>query len=80
MLQTELEPRPTKDISLNFVGPFAFTGKTTAVFQLACAAAASIHVWTIRQRRDDTHLIYYVRETTGLGSRHREHLIQTLWP
>lgn len=78
MLEAEMDPSPTNDISLNFVGPFTFTGETTAVFQSPCAAAAGIYLWTIKQRRDNTHLIHYVGETTGLGSRHREHLIQVL--
>ncbi|MFN5708934.1 MAG: GIY-YIG nuclease family protein [Planctomycetota bacterium] len=68
----------TSDISLNFVGPFTFTEGAASVFEVPCSRAAGIYLWTIRQRRDNTHLIHYVGETKDLAKRHREHLIRIL--
>ena len=66
------------DISLNFEGPFTFTGGGGSVFHSPFAASSGIYLWTFRQRSDNTHLIHYIGETVSLGRRHREHLIQIL--
>ena len=67
-----------RDIDLNFVGPFTFMDGEACVFHSAFAASPGIYLWTIRQDRDDTHLVHYVGETVSLGKRHREHLIHIL--
>lgn len=66
------------DIRLNFEGPFTFTGGEASVFHSPFATSPGVYLWTVRQRRDDTHLIHYIGETVSLGRRHREHLIQIL--
>jgi hypothetical protein len=66
------------NISLNFEGPFTFTGGDNSVFHSPLAASSGIYLWTVRQRRDNTHLIHYVGETVSLGKRHREHLTHIL--
>lgn len=78
MLQADIDIGPTREIALNFAGPFTFTGGESCVFQAPCAGAAGIYLWTIKQRSDQTHLIHYVGETLSLGKRHREHLIHIL--
>lgn len=69
------------DILLHFNGPFTFTGDDTSVFHSPFAESEGIYLWTFRQRKDDTHCIHYVGETTSFGDRHREHLthIQDLY-
>jgi hypothetical protein len=66
------------DISLNFVGPFTFTEGAVSVFEARFSRAAGIYLWTIRQSRDNSHLIHYIGETRDLAKRHREHLIHIL--
>lgn len=66
------------DLLLQFEGPFTFTDGGRCVFRSRFANSAGIYLWTVRQRKDDTHLIHYVGETIRLGTRHREHLIQIL--
>ncbi len=78
MLQNDMAVRPTTAISLNFVGPLAFTAGQRSVFECPFSVAAGIYLWTIKQRSDETHLIHYVGETVSLGRRHREHLIHIL--
>lgn len=70
--------KPSTDISLNFVGPFTFTGDKSSVFESPFTTAAGIYLWTINQHSDNSYLIHYVGETVSLGNRHREHLIQIL--
>jgi hypothetical protein len=72
-----LTDRPS-DLALNFVGPFTFTKGDNSVFESAYARSAGVYLWTVRQRRDSSHLIHYVGETTNLAKRHREHLIHIL--
>jgi hypothetical protein len=78
MLQPDIASSPTREIALDFVGPFTFTAGEGSVFHSPCATAAGIYLWTIKQRSDQTHLIHYVGETISLGARHREHLIHVL--
>jgi hypothetical protein len=66
------------DIDLSFVGPFTFSDGNACLFRSAVAASPGIYLWTIVQDCDGAHLIHYVGETTSLGKRHREHLIQIL--
>jgi hypothetical protein len=66
------------NIGLNFLGPFTFTGARDSVFQSAYAKSSGIYLWTIKQHRDNTHMIHYVGETVSFAKRHREHLIQIL--
>jgi hypothetical protein len=66
------------DLNLHFDGPFTFANETKSVFSCPWVDSAGIYLWTIRQLRDKTHLVHYVGETSRLGKRHREHLIQVL--
>lgn len=78
MSQTDVVAPTRMDVTLNFLGPFTFTGGERCLFESSCAAAAGIYLWTIRQRSDQSHLIHYVGQTTGLASRQREHLYMIL--
>jgi hypothetical protein len=69
---------PMKDLSLRFEGPFTFTEGDHCVFRSPSANSPGIYLWTVRQKKDNTHLIHYVGETNWLGKRHREHLVQIL--
>jgi len=53
-------------------------GGDDSVFRSPFAGSSGIYLWTVKQRRDNTHLIHYVGETTSFAKRHREHLIQIL--
>ncbi len=66
------------DLQLHFDGPFTFFDGPDSVFRSRFCRSAGVYLWTIRQASDNTHLIHYVGETTQLGNRHREHLVQIL--
>ena len=65
-------------INLEFKGPFTFIGERDSVFKSSFANSSGIYLWTVRQRKDSTHLIHYVGETVSFAKRHKEHLIQIL--
>ena len=67
-----------KELPLCFEGPFTFTEGDHCVFRSPLANSPGIYLWTVRQKKDNTHLIHYVGETKWLGKRHREHLVQIL--
>lgn len=66
------------DLLLQFEGPFTFTDGDHCVFHPQLTNSPGIYLWTIKQKKDNTHLIHYVGETTQLGIRHHYHLIQIL--
>jgi hypothetical protein len=66
------------ELRFHFDGPFTFTEGTNSVFSSCYAHSPGIYLWTIRQLRDNSHLVHYVGETAQFGKRHREHLINIL--
>ncbi len=66
------------NISLDLVGPFSFMQGSNSIFSSPFSMSSGIYLWTVKQRRDNTHLIHYVGETTRLEKRHREHSVQIL--
>ncbi len=67
-----------KEIKLHFKGPFTFIDGPQSVFYSEQAKSPCIYLWTIRQKKDNSHYIHYVGETVSLVKRQREHLIQIL--
>ena len=55
------------NLFLHFDGPFTFTDGDRCVFRSRVAHSPGIYFWTIRQRKDDTHLIQYVGEIGELA-------------
>ena len=68
----------TSSIELEFVGPFKFSGEGESVFRTSLSNSSGIYIWTIKQQKDNTHLIHYIGETTSFGTRHKEHLVSNL--
>ena len=48
------------------------------MFKASCASSAGVYLWTVKQKKDGSHLIHYIGETTALAKRHREHLTNIL--
>ncbi len=67
-----------KEIKLHFKGPFTFIDGPQSVFYSEQAKFPCIYLWTIRQKKDNSHYIHYVGETASLAKRQHEHLIQIL--
>ncbi len=76
VMQKEMRALPI--LKLDFNGPYSFMKPGNYLFDAPCASSAGVYLWTIRQRRDNSHLIHYVGETVSFAKRQREHLIHIL--
>ena len=65
-------------LHLDFDGPFSFHDRDDCVFRAVRGGLAGIYLWTIKQRRDNTHMVHYVGETVSFTKRQREHLVNIL--
>lgn len=63
------------EVSIHFEGPYTFTEGDRCLFTSNHAKSEGVYLWTFRQKRDDSHLIHYIGETSGFARRQAEHLV-----
>lgn len=61
-------------MNLNFIGPFTLIDGKSSVFNSLYIKSKGVYLWTIKQKKENYHLIHYVGESKFFAKRQKEHL------